>query len=105
MRAYKIEVGKDIELVEIDKSLKTLRNFVGGYIEAVAMAPNTFMICNEDGKDMGLKPNFAIINENGHILDVVAGNVLFVGFNGAEDFDDVTDEGMNIIKKKIRFYR
>jgi len=49
------------------------------------------MICNEEGKIKGLKPNFKMGN------DIVVGSVLFVG-RGGEDFRELTDEEIAEVK-------
>lgn len=47
-----VKVGKNPELIEIDDSLKTMQNLVGGYIEMVRPFEdeNVILVCNEEGK-------------------------------------------------------
>ena len=47
-------------IAHINNDLKTLQETVGGYIEAVEIGDNVVLICNEDGKNLGLESNFAI---------------------------------------------
>lgn len=47
------------------------------------------LICNEEGKLMGLPLNRALFDDDGHIYDIVSGNFLIVGL-GEEDFTDIS---------------
>lgn len=62
--------------VEIDNSLEAMQKLVGGYIEVVYMFDNVFMVCNEEGKLIGLEPNLVLGNG-----DVVVGDIFFVEFD------------------------
>lgn len=62
--------------VEIDNSLEAMQKLVGGYVEVVYMFDNVFMVCNEEGKLMGLEPNLVLRNG-----DVVVGDIFFVEFD------------------------
>lgn len=62
--------------VEIDNSLEAMQKLVGGYIEVVHMFDNVCMVCNEEGKLMGLEPNLVLRNG-----DVVVGDIFFVEFD------------------------
>lgn len=74
--------GKAARIRMIDNTLKAFQDFVGGYIEAVTLPDGVVMICNEEGKWMGLEPNITITR------DVIVGPVLFCGASG-EEFADV----------------
>lgn len=62
----------------IDNSLESLQAYVGGYIEAVSIGHGVTVICNEDGRLIGLPYNCTI---NG--VDFF-GNVALVGTEGGE---------------------
>lgn len=66
----------------IPNNLRLLQQLVGGYIETVTLATDTCVICNEEGRIMGMQPN---CNYCG--IDFV-GPILIVGTNG-DDFCDV----------------
>ena len=63
---------------EIENSLKSLQDLVGGYIEPVRLPGGICMIVNEEGKLMGLKPNFRLEH------DLIVGTTVFVGISGEE---------------------
>ena len=64
-----------------ENDLKSLQRLVGGYIETVTLATDACVICNEEGRIMGMQPN---CNYCG--IDFV-GPILIVGVDEA-DFCD-----------------
>jgi len=63
--------GKDFKLDELQK-------FVGGYIEIVQLNRDMIMVCNEEGKLMGLpfNPTASILLMTARRNDYIAGDVL-----------------------------
>ena len=92
LSVLKIAPGQHPQQVEIDNNLKALQEAVGGTIAAVyPFAAPVAIICNDDGKLMGLPLNRALRDENGEMYDAVAGTFLVVGL-GEEDFASLTPE-------------
>ena len=68
-------------VVEIDDSLEAMQGLVGGmiedwdpfYSESDPRYENVILVCNEEGKLMQMKPSRAIVDEDGHVMDVIAG--------------------------------
>ena len=86
LSVLKIAPGQYPQQVEIDNDLKALQQAVGGTIAAVyPFADPVAIICNDDGKLMGLPLNRALWDEDGLMYDVIAGTFLVVGL-GEEDF-------------------
>ena len=86
LSVLKIAPGQYPQQVEIDNNLKALQEAVGGTIAAVyPFADPVAIICNDDGKLMGLPLNRALRDENGEMYDAIAGDFLVVGL-GEEDF-------------------
>ena len=78
--------GKTAQVIEIDGSLESMQQFVGGYIEAVYPFDDPVaIICNEEGKLNGLPLNRALYNEDGEMFDIAHGNIIICGL-GEEDF-------------------
>ena len=75
-------------MTAVSNSLKNLQNIVGGHIEVVTLMPDKglVMICNEDGKLLGLEKNFIWGVPPFH--DVIVGEVIICGVED-EDFTDV----------------
>lgn len=74
--------GRRAEPRVIPNSLQELQGIVGGHIEAVRLASDCVILCNEEGKLQNLAPNMFIMGE------MFVGPVIIVGTKG-EDFDDI----------------
>ena len=76
--------GKAPEIREIVNTLDIFQTLVGGHIETVRLTKSVLLVCNEEGKLLGLEPNIFCRN------DVIVGPVILVGDAG-EDFGSVKD--------------
>ena len=71
----------------ISNTLKNLQSHVEGHIEVVRIGDRgLLMLCNEDGKNIGLERNFTM--GFAPFQDTVVGTVVLCG-SGGEDFADV----------------
>ena len=78
--------------VTIGAELKDLQEAVGGTITATyPFTDPVAIVCNDEGKLLGLPMNRALRDEHGQTYDVVAGNFLVVGL-GKEDFASLSPE-------------
>ena len=77
MRIIVVEGGKRPYEAELEHDLKSMRRCVGGDIEAVYEpgGRNAALICNDEGKLLGLPLNRALRDEEGEIYDVIAGTL------------------------------
>ena len=57
MKAIRKKPGCAPELIDIDNTLKALQAEVGGYIETVTITSDAVIICNEEGRILGLPYN------------------------------------------------
>lgn len=94
IRILLIEPGKDPREENIEHSLSTFQNIVGGYIEALEFG-EVILICNEEGKILNLPFN----RDLG--CDVIFGNIILVGSNKLGDFISLTDNQIEKYKKKF----
>lgn len=102
MKVLMIEPGKVPHEVEIDSGLKSLQAVVSGDIQAVyPYEEPVALICNEEGKLMGLPLNRALYDEDGQMYDIIAGNFLVVGL-GEEDFTDLSPELMEKFSEQFK---
>ncbi len=63
------------EVIEMEDSLDSMQNMVGGLIEEyMPWEDEVALICNEEGKMNGLPLNRGIFDEEGHLQDVIAGD-------------------------------
>lgn len=77
---------------EIDSSLESMQKIVGGDIEAVYPFDDPVaIVCNEEGKMLGLPMNRAMTDESGVPYDIVCGTFFVVGI-GDEDFTSLTEQ-------------
>ena len=92
MKIVKVEPGKKAEIAEIVNDLDAMQALVGGNIECVYWHDGPFVIiCNEEGKLQGLRPNRALMTEDGRITDVIAGTFFIAGVEG-DEFTGLSDE-------------
>lgn len=84
MRIVKVEPGKPAEICEIDGSLESMQEIVGGYIECLyPWKSKVTLICNEEGKIRGLQPNREITYGFG-AKDIIFGTFFFCRSEGEE---------------------
>ena len=74
MRVLLVEPGKIPRPAEIGDSLEDMQTVVGGHIQAVyPFEEPVALICNEEGKCLGLPLNRVLRLDTGEIYDVIAG--------------------------------
>ena len=67
-------------IADIDPGLKAMQEVVSGYIQAVyPFEDHVALICNEEGKLLGLPLNRALRTETGEIYDIIAGTFFLCG--------------------------
>ncbi len=76
--------GEDPHEKLINNSLETLQTIVGGYIETVTLATDLAIICNEEGRIMGLPYNCDVCGVS------FVGPIIFVGVR-EDEFCDVPE--------------
>lgn len=86
------KVGEAPTVMDVENELHVLQGLVDGYIEtAPTPVSRVVIVCDEEGKLKGKRPNF--VNE-----DLIVGDAFFVGI-GRDDFIDLTEEQIAQIKK------
>ncbi len=70
------EAGHKARTAEVDNNLGAFQGLVGGWIEEYMPFEdeNVAIVCNEEGKTMGLPLNRAVKDEDGQLLDIIAGD-------------------------------
>lgn len=81
MRVIYIAPGADAEEREVENSLEALQELVGGNIEAVTIASDCVVVCNDEGRINGMPYNCHVMN-----IDFY-GPVFFCGIEGDEFAD------------------
>lgn len=85
IRVLKVEPGKAPEKVAMPNTLEALQAAVGGYIEVLGLDSDAVLICNEEGKLMGLSANRRVGG------DMIAGTFLIAGETDGE-FCSLSDD-------------
>ena len=97
-----VEPEKVPYVKEIDPGLQSLQSEVEGWIQAVYPFDDPVaLICNEEGKLMGLPLNRALRDDKGQIYDVVAGTFLLTGLC-EENFATLSPELTAKYEKRFR---
>lgn len=91
-----VEPHKTPYVTEIADTLSALQKAVGGYIEVVGNGDGTLIICNEEGKLLGLEGNRRIHDG----MSIIAGTFFVVGEDG-ENFRSLTES--EVVKYMDRF--
>ena len=87
-----VEPRKEPYVKEIDPGLHSLQAEVGGDIGATyPFSDPVALVCNDEGKLIGLDLNRGLRDENGELYDIMAGTFLVVGL-GEEDFASLSPE-------------
>lgn len=81
LRVILLKPNEAAEIVEIEDDLESMQELVGGliepydpfYSETDPRYENVILVCNEEGKFRQLPPSRAIVDEDGHVMDVIAG--------------------------------
>ena len=91
-----VEPGEPPKAAVIDHSLSSMQGVVGGLIQAIYPFAEevALMICNEEGKLLGLPPNRVLRHpESGDIYDVVVGTFFpCAAPSDSENFESLTDD-------------
>ena len=89
LRVVYVEPNRSAYETEIGSDLRSQQKAVGGLIELVNMGNRCFLVCNDEGKLMGMEGNRRLGNGS-----VIAGSFFIVG-DGGEDFCSLTDAQVN----------
>ena len=102
MRILVIEPEHRPEVREIDGSLKSMQNIVGGLIQPIYLDDSVALICNDDGKLMKLPANRGLRDKNGQVYDVVCGTFFLCGAPADSDhFTSLTSEQLEQYEKRF----
>lgn len=98
MKVLVVEPMKECYTKEIN-GLEEMQALVGGYIQAIYPFPDkAAVVCNEEGKNLGLPFNRPLFDENDLPYDIICGTFFVVGL-GVEDFVSLTEEQIRRYKE------
>ena len=81
--------GLPAEVRDVPNTLEALQGLVGGYIETVTVATDAVIICNEEGRLIGLEPNCTLLGVH------FVGPIVVAGVAG-EEFTDLPEDGVKV---------
>ena len=87
-----VKPNKEPILTEIENTLKTMQTIVEGHIEALyPFEDEIALVCNEEGKLLGLPLNRALYDTEGNMYEIIAGTFIVCGL-GEENFDSLSPD-------------
>ena len=104
MRVVMVEVGRKACEMELEDSLASMQRAVGGLIQVVYEpgGRDAALICNDEGKLLGLPLNRALRDEDGEIYDAIAGTFSICGaLADSENFTALTDEQIDYWLRRL----
>ena len=100
MQIVVVEPERRPEVREIEDSLTTMQQIVGGLIQPIYLDDSVALICNDEGKLMNLPANRGLRDKDGQIYDIVCGTFLLCGTSADSDhFTSLTPEQIEQYRK------
>ena len=93
MQILVIKPGQKPEVQEIDGTLESMQEIVGGLIQAIyPYEQPVALVANDEGKALGLPLNRGLRDEDGVLYDIICGTFFIVGAPvGSGRFQSLTD--------------
>ena len=103
MRVLVVEPEHRPEVKEIDGSLKSMQEVVGGWIQALYPFDEPLaLVCNDEAKLMNLPANRGLRDKNGQIYDIVCGTFFLCGAPSDSDhFTSLTPEQIERYRERF----
>ena len=83
--------GQKPEIIDIPNTLEALQEKVGGHIETVPFATDARIVCNEEGRLLGLPGNCCLLGVH------FVGPILIVGVDG-DEFTDLPEDMLHMFR-------
>lgn len=96
MRVLIVEPSKEPYEKDIESGFRSLQQIVDGYIEFYNIGKGLSIVCNDEGKLMGLEGNRRVGNE------IIAGTFLIVGTSKNGETISLTEEQMQLCKARFK---
>ena len=98
-----IKPGEKPRTIQINHTLEAMQELVGGTIQHLyPFDDDVALICNDDGKLLGLPLNRSLTDENGVVYDIIAGDFFLCRAPvNSESFESLTH--LQVMKYTSRF--
>ena len=105
MKVLVIEPVKTPVVKEIDSSLESMQKAVGGYIQALfPFEEPVALVCNEEGKLLGLPLNRALRDDAGNVYDIVSGTFFLCSAPpDSESFCSLSDDEIQHFMERFKY--
>lgn len=98
-----LEPGKLARTAEINASLAGMQKVVGGLIEPFyPFEEQVCIVCNEESKINGMRPNRSVKNDDGVMVDFIFGPAFICDCRG-ENLGSLSDEQIDRYGKMFRY--
>ena len=102
MQVLVIEPERRPKVRDIDGSLKSMQEIVGGLIQPIYLDDSVALICNDEGKLMNLPANRGLRDKDRQIYDIVFGTFFLCGAPADSDhFTSLTPEQIEQYRKRF----
>ena len=102
MKVLMVEPGKAPYEKDLAGGLKPMQEAVGGMIQCIyPFHERAALVCNDEGKILGLPLNRAVYNDDGQLVDVISGNFFIAGL-GEEELTDLPQPLMQRYAQRFR---
>lgn len=99
MRVLVIEPARKPEVREISGTLESMQEVVGGLIQVLhPFDEPVALVCNDEGKLLGLPLNRGLRDERGKLYDILSGTFFLCGISG-EDLASLAEEQIDHFRR------
>lgn len=102
LRVLYIQPDKQPKEMLIDNELGAMQALVGGFIEVVHTVSGALIVCNEEGRINGMKPNRVVLTTASTAPVTEVFGPFFICMDGGEEFESLPDA---LIKRFTEWYR
>ena len=103
IRVVLCEPGELARVADIGTSLSDLQAVVDGLIEPFyPFEESVCIVCNDEGKFNGMKPNRAVYDQDGKIMDIIFGPFCICDCSG-EDFGSLSQEQIDRYMEQFNY--
>ena len=105
IRALYVTPGNEPEIIEFKHDIKEMQRLVGGLIQPVyAFEDDGVIVCNDEGKLLGMPLNRGLYDETGKLYDIIAGDFFICRAPvNSEDFESLTEDQIEKYMDKFRY--
>ncbi len=104
MTVLYIRAGERPVIKKIENSVEKMRSLVGGRIEYFPLGNGIAIICNAEGKMLGLQLNRAIYDDKKDLVEIIAGDFLICSAPpDSESFKSLPKDMIEKYKERFKY--